>query len=299
MMESIPDRYPKRFLSPSELAADPRPRVGVSLLAAGLEVDLFASAAFVAVHSLLTSDALEVAACRLVVLDNGSRGGASFLGLLEEAGATVLRSETNLGIAGGRNLIAQAILREPVDYLIEVHTDHVFPEFWLAPLLSALDGVPRLGAVGPALVTAPGVFGSPALPVDYRRPASLILDDVEGACVLARGVYAGARPRLRRGLTHPVVKRRAALEEVGLYDEAFAGQNFEDTDEVRRLEAAGWQVAVCLDAWAYHHYHLSRTRVGDHVWRFHENARTFRARWPDSDEWLREWERANRAVYAL
>lgn len=293
----------RRLVSLEALAEAPRPRVVLSLLTAGLEVELFAAASYAAAHSLLGSDALEEASCSLVVFDNGSAGGRWFLNLLEEMGAAVIRHGSNVGIAGGRNKVAAAAFSGTggqFDFLLELHTDHIFPRAWLAPLLRAMDDTPRLGAVGPGLITASGAFGTPRLAVDYRATIPDLLKATNAACEAARGKYAAALPRLRRGMSHPILKRREALEEVGLYDEArYPLQNFEDTDEARRLETAGWQVAVCLDSWVFHHYALSRTSLGDHVWAFRENYRAFRARWPDSAEWLREWDRAIHGVYRL
>jgi hypothetical protein len=292
-------RYPARFLSPEEASADTRPHVGLSLLTCGLEFPEVEAAAYAAVHSLLASDALQVAAGRIAVLDNGSRGGAWLLRLLEQMGAHVEARPQNVGIAAGRNAIARRLLEESTPaFVLEFHTDHLFPQVWLRPLLDAMAAYPDLGAVGPALVTGQGAFGSPSLAVDYARPVPWLLDDVNAACQAAAALYADEAPRLRRGLSHPVLKRREALEDCGLYDEeAFRGQNFEDTDEARRLEAGGWRVAVCLDAWVFHRYFLTRVLVDDLAARFRANGAAFRRKWGDADLWLAEWERANWGVY--
>jgi len=72
--------------------------------------------------------------------------------------------------------------------------------------------------------------------------------------------------------------------------------NYEDDDMVRRLENAGWRVAVSLDSWVYHHYHLSRLAMnpGDSYRRNHQR---FCQKYPDATEWIGEWQRDLEKMY--
>ena len=46
--------------------------------------------------------------------------------------------------------------------------------------------------------------------------------------------------------------RRAALEDVGLFDEAYFFMYWEDTDLGFRLRKSGWQLAVAADSFLWH-----------------------------------------------
>lgn len=272
-------------------------KIGVSLLTCRLEERLFGRATVAAVTSLLASDLYLDHEVTAICVDNGSAVGSEAFRWLVEAGFAVMRLPKNEGIAPARNRASQVLLDHGCQYIVEMHNDHVFPGLWAMPLFLALETRPRLGMLGTALVTGRGVFGSPVLRLDYTHDLSIVLSMVEDACALAREQYAASQPRLRRGLQHPVIKRAEALRAVGLYDETFKGQNFEDTDEVRRMEQAGWEVMVSVDSFVYHHYNLSRMTIGDPVLAYRENRRTFREKWSDSHEWLIGWDRALQEVY--
>jgi GT2 family glycosyltransferase len=49
-----------------------------------------------------------------------------------------------------------------------------------------------------------------------------------------------------------VLLRRAALENVGLFDETSFFMYWEDTDLGFRLRQEGWQLAVAQDSWVWH-----------------------------------------------
>lgn len=283
----------------------PRPIVGVSFLMAELNRPAASRGACYAIDTLLASDLPERAVLQIVALDNGSEPGwwrDQALRRVREV-ATVWEQETNVGIAAGRNVIARTLFDDiQPDYVLELHTDHLFPRLWAKPLLEAMAADDQLGAVGPALLTQEGVFGSPRFAFDYEVAGYDVeetQDEVSQAARRASFRYSGARPRLRRGLSHPVLKRVAAMQAAGLfYDEdRYPMQNFEDTDEVRRLERAGFHVCISLDSWVYHHYNLTRSRIGDVYWTYRQNRKAFREVWPDADAWLVAWDRDLHRVY--
>jgi GT2 family glycosyltransferase len=276
-------------------------KIGVSLLTALLEESRIRAATRAAMDTLWASDVRAGREVHFVCLDNGSVGTEADRALahIGRYGA-VTRTPTNTGIARGRNVVLARLLEvcPDLDYVVEIHNDHIFPSGWAEPLLAYMAAHPDAGAAGPGLLTVRGDFGSPAIRPDSSwSPA--FCQTVEEVARAARERYRDAIPQVRRGLSHPVVKRISALRRVGLfYDERYAGQNFEDTDEVRRLEAAGYTVGIHLGSWVYHHYNLSRLRLEDPYLAYQRNLAKFRQRCPDADEWLRRWERDLQRVYA-
>lgn len=265
--------------------------IGINLLTCNHRPEHFL-ATQVAVESLFGSDALKGARPRLVAVDNGSTDGT--VTFLRESGFEVLALEHNAGIAAGRNLGYRILFDGPaVDIIVEVHNDMCFPRVWLTPLLDTMAEDERIGLACASLVTQRGVLGSPRVPISYEWPRERIFDVVETAAAAAR------RPGLRRpGLQHPVAKRVAMLREIGLYDEQFAGANFEDTDEIYRAISAGWRYVVVGDSVVWHWYVFSRLEVGpDYGRTFHENQQRFMAKWPDARGFLDTYRAQMEAVY--
>src|SRR5438045_5339047 len=75
---------------------------------------------------------------RVIVFDNGSRTPA------QDARATVVRSETNIGFAAGVNA---ALTHTTSEYVALVNNDVVLDRDWLATVIDALDCDPKLAAV--------------------------------------------------------------------------------------------------------------------------------------------------------
>lgn len=273
---------------PSSPAA---PVIGINLLTCNRRPEHFL-ATKLAVESLLASDAMRGARPRLVAVDNGSTDGT--VAFLREAGFVVLALERNVGIAAGRNLGYSILLDDPaLEIVVEIHNDMVFPAVWLGPLIDAMAEDWRIGLACASLLTQRGVLGSPCVPLSYNWSYERIREVVGGAAVTAR------RPGLMRpGLQHPVAKRVAMLREIGLYDEGFAGGNFEDTDEVYRAQAAGYRYVVMGDSIVWHYYVFSRLTVGpSHQHTYRANLQRFLAKWPDAQEFLRVYNAQTEAIY--
>jgi hypothetical protein len=143
-----------------------------------------------------------------------------------------------------------------------------------------------------SLLTQRGVLGSPRVPISYDWPREKILRVVSAAAAQHRGAW------IRPGLQHPVAKRVSMLREIGLYDETFAGGNFEDTDEVRRAAAAGWKYVVVGESVVFHYYVFSRLVVGpNHQQAYRENYQRFLGKWPDVRDFLKTYNAQLEAIY--
>ena len=246
--------------------------VGISLLTCNLaEYPGHCKATEFALRSLLDSD-LQDHEWALQIVDNGSTCGATRK-LLQQTSTAIFADRIhvhwaglNLGIGGGRNLAYQMLeeWRGP-DFVVEVHTDHVFPQLWLTPLLDRLQdpAYAGYGILGPSLVTGGGEWRAPRFWLDYDRNYEEFRSELELAADLHR-----ADNRVMPGLTHPCVIRWTMVEALNerdaqgrlcLYDPYMPGrQNFEDTELCFRAHKAGWGLGIDFASVVYHHYHYSR-----------------------------------------
>ena len=176
----------------------------------------------------------------ILVVDNGSTDGS--VGQIKAAFPTValLQTGANLGFGGGCNVGIRHALAQGVDYVWLINSDATVDPGALAALVRVAEQSPTLGSVGSVLYEA-------------DQPSQVQL-------------WGGGRVNLWLGRSnHCVVPgpisfisgaslllRRAALEQVGLFDEASFFMYWEDTDLGYRLRQAGWQVAVADDSHIWH-----------------------------------------------
>jgi N-acetylglucosaminyl-diphospho-decaprenol L-rhamnosyltransferase len=198
----------------------------------------------------------------LVVVENGrpepARATLASAGL---ADTPLLFTGRNLGYGGGANRGLAAIGR--AEYVLVANPDLVVHPGALAPLARALDEHPGWAVVGPRILTPEGapypsarVFPTPLVAAGHALLGALFphnsftrryrtpdlqerpreVDWVSGACFLGR---------------------RAALEAVGGFDEAYFMFG-EDMDLCWRLARAGWRIGFEPAALVTHHEGVSR-----------------------------------------
>ncbi|MBX7161272.1 MAG: glycosyltransferase family 2 protein [Acidimicrobiia bacterium] len=129
---------------------DTRPRVRIIVLSYN-GGDLPFTALESLRHLDYPSDRLDI-----VLLDNGSNDGSEVrLRELERADPffRVVRSEENLGFAGGNNLSLRDL--DGVDYVALMNNDTTVDPRWLAELVDALEASPAHAAACPKMVLAP------------------------------------------------------------------------------------------------------------------------------------------------
>jgi GT2 family glycosyltransferase len=170
-----------------------------------------------------------VAPASILVFDNGSR-----IPLVERLSGSlmpviVLRSETNVGFAGGVN---RALRQATSEYVALVNNDALVDPDWLATLLGAMRGDERLAAVQTVI----------------RRDASTIdgggIDVSDGTIrQIGSGVRAGTPLAAAWGVSATAaLYRRAAIGD-RMFDERFFAY-YEDVELCARLHASGWRTAV-------------------------------------------------------
>jgi GT2 family glycosyltransferase len=185
--------------------------------------------------------------CDILVVDNGSTDGS--VAHIEAAlrGIEVLKTGANLGFGGGCNVGIRHALAAGAEYVWLVNSDATVHPQALATMVRLADKNPALGAIGSVVYEAGSVdqvqlWGGGRINLWLGRSKHCVsagpVDFVSGASMLLR---------------------RAALDDVGLFDEASFFMYWEDTDLGFRLRKAGWQLAVAADS---HIWHKESTSLG-------------------------------------
>ncbi|MER3397123.1 MAG: glycosyltransferase family 2 protein [Chloroflexota bacterium] len=184
-------------------------------------------------------DDATAAGWEVIVVDNGSSDGTADAVADRFPAARVVRSQRNLGYAGGSNLGLRMARGEVI---VLLNSDVFVPPQVLLALARVLRENPDIGALSPGLRTAAG----------EPQPFAFGQDPTLGY-LLRRGWRALRRkgPLHDWGITQPtevdwvsgacLATRREVLERVGLLDERFF-LYFEDNDWCLRVRRAGWRV---------------------------------------------------------
>lgn len=215
----------------------------------------------------------------VVVVDNSSNDGSMDQLAAAPAGRTpafgrgpvlCLRSDRNLGFAGGNNL---GMFGLQARYVALLNNDALVDPGTLPTLVAFMDRCSRVGACAPRLVWPDG----------RPQPFSYGADPAPG--------YLMRRARARRrghdlhdwgpGVPRSVewvagtcmVLRPAALAQVGLLDEGIF-MYFEDNDLCLRLRQRGWQVSFVPEV-AVRHFNRPSYADGERVARYYRGLAHF------------------------
>ena len=186
-----------------------------------------------------------------VVVDNASTDGSVEAVRGEFPEIRIVRSERNLGFAGGCNL---GIRSSAAPYVALLNNDATVTPDWLRLLAEAMDGDSGLAAVQPKLISIrdPGRFdycGAAGGEIDifgYPFARGRIFDSIEpdeGQYDVPKSIFwaTGAATLLRR----------SALEKTGLLDETFFA-HMEEIDLNWRMLRAGYRIGSVPRAVVYH-----------------------------------------------
>lgn len=183
---------------------------------------------------------LDYPSFRLLLVDNGSTDGSIEHIRAAMPSLELLPTGVNLGFGGGCNIGLRHALARGADYVWLINSDATVDAGALSALVREAEAHPKVGAVGSVLYEADqpnrvqlwgGGTVNLGLGRAQHRMAAGALDFISGASILLR---------------------RAALEEVGLFDQVTFFMYWEDTDLGFRLRKAGWQLAVANDSCVWH-----------------------------------------------
>jgi GT2 family glycosyltransferase len=175
------------------------------------------------------------------VVDNDSRDGTAALVRDDFPSVTLIESGENAGFARATN---RGIAAGGAPYVLALNPDtEVFADT-LPTLLRVLDEHPEIGIAGPRLEQPDGTFDHAS-----RRSFPTLLGALGHFSGIGRRVERGPlaqyrAPDVERGPVDAVngafmLIRRAALEQVGLFDEGY-WMYMEDLDLCFRFKQAGW-----------------------------------------------------------
>ena len=195
---------------------------------------------------------------RVIVVDNASGDGTVEMVRAEFPAVHLIANEENRGYAAANN---QAIRAGGAPFVFLLNPDTAAGQGALAALLREMMDDPKVGAVAPQLVLPDGSVERSCR--SFPEPAAVLYDAV-GLSRLFPSSPVFGRYRMtywdhksRREVDQPMASalalRRAALDEVGLFDESFP-LYFNDVDLCYRMRQAGWKIVFQPAAQVVHHH---------------------------------------------
>ena len=202
------------------------------------------------------------------VVDNGSRDNPEQVFLEKYPEVQFIRSEQNLGFAGGNNL---ALKRAKGDFLFFVNNDAEITEGCIERLLALFEKVPDLGIVSPLICYSPLVI--PVERTDSHENDKVVQyagmtrvnpftgrNRTIGNKELDKGQFVQPQPTAYAHGAAMMI-RRGVLELVGPMDEDFF-LYYEELDWCERIRRAGFSVWVEPRARVYHKESLTVEKLG-------------------------------------
>jgi GT2 family glycosyltransferase len=197
-----------------------------------------------------------IAPTRVVVFDNGSRVPAA----QRVPDVEVLRSESNLGFAGGANAAFRATASP---YVALVNNDVVLSPDWLETVAEALDRDAQLAAVQTIIVRPD------------RRIDGAGIDISDGTFrQIGHGQVVGSPLSVAWGVSATAALYRRAAAGASLFDERFFAY-YEDVELSARLRREHWRIAVLPVVKATHRGSSSAGALGGDALRLRTRNRYF------------------------
>jgi GT2 family glycosyltransferase len=202
----------------------------------------------------LASIRAQTVPARIVLFDNGSKRPTK---------NADVRSETNLGFAGGANA---ALRHSSAPYVALVNNDVVLRPDWLEQVRDALDRDEHLAAVQTIIARPDGFIDGAGIDISNGTFRQIGSGSAVGEpLAMAWGVSATA-----------TLYRRAAIGE-RFFDERFFAY-YEDVELCARLRADGWRIAVLPVVAAVHRGSQTASVLGRRALRLRTRNRYLLAR---------------------
>jgi GT2 family glycosyltransferase len=182
----------------------------------------------------------------IIVVDNGSKVESDDW-QQKYQGIKFIRSEQNLGFAGGNNL---GIKAAKGDYLFLVNNDTEFTPGLIEKLVGIMDESPDVGIISPKIK----YFNNKSL-IQYAGYTPMNYYTGRNSCIGLRETDNGQYDNITGPTAYchgaAMMIRKGAIEKAGLMSENFF-LYYEEVDWCEHIKKAGYQAWVCTDALIYH-----------------------------------------------
>lgn len=199
---------------------------------------------------------------RIVVVDNASGDGTVEMVREQFRQAHLIANQENLSFAAGNN---QAIRATQAPFILLLNADTEIQPGALRTLLNVFAEDARIGAVAPQLLWPDGSVQASVR--GFPEPGAVLAEMLGLARLfpkLGRYRLRGWGHDTRRDVDQPMSSafalRRVALEQEGLFDEAFP-LYFNDVDLCYRLRQVGWRIVFDPSAKVTHVHGASTSQV--------------------------------------
>ncbi len=202
---------------------------------------------------------------RVIVVENASGDGTAEMLRSEFPQVLLIANPENRGYAAANN---QAIEASSAPFVLLLNPDTEVKAGAIGAMLEVFDEDRRIGAVAPQLLFPDGRVQPSCR--SFPEPAAVLSDMLGLSRLFPRSsrlaAYRmaywdhGSRRDVDQPMASAIAIRRAALDEVGLFDEAFP-LYFNDVDLCYRLKQAGWRIVFEPRAKVLHHHGQSTRQV--------------------------------------
>jgi N-acetylglucosaminyl-diphospho-decaprenol L-rhamnosyltransferase len=183
----------------------------------------------------------------IVVLDNASEDGSAAAVRARFPEVRVIEQRYRAGFGANHNTVIRATTGR---YVFVLNEDTTSEDWGFERMVAHLDANPRVAALAPRLVYPDGRLQGSAWRFPSPANAALGLLTLSRAGILQSG---GMETRdVDWAMAAALMLRRAALDEVGLFDQEFFIYS-EETDLARRLRRAGWRTQYFPQVTVVHH----------------------------------------------
>jgi GT2 family glycosyltransferase len=191
-------------------------------------------------------------AIEIIVVDNGSRENPIKSWQSSYPEVRFIRSEKNLGFAGGNNL---GIREANAEYLFLVNNDTEFSADLIEKLVAVLDSNPQVGAISPKIL----YFDEPGI-IQYAGFTEMNMNTGRNRCIGQMEEDLGQYDH-NTGLTGFVhgaamMIRKVAINKAGLMPELFF-LYYEEMDWCEKIKKAGYEIWIEPKAAIYHKESMS------------------------------------------
>ncbi|MHB1177194.1 MAG: glycosyltransferase family 2 protein [Daejeonella sp.] len=183
----------------------------------------------------------------IIVIDNGSMIDSTIELATEFPDVNYIRSEKNLGFAGGNNL---GILKASGDYLFFVNNDTEFTEDVIGKLAKIMDSAPAIGMISPKIK----YFEQPDL-IQYAGFSAMNYNTGRNKCIGQFEKDTGQYDHTTGSTSYihgaAMMVRREAIEKAGLMPENFF-LYYEEMDWCEKIKQCDYQIWIEPKAVIYH-----------------------------------------------